>query len=48
MEEYKSEKEKRAMFTYDPGQIAMQGKAKTSLERARLFNQEIRKLIDLQ
>ena len=47
IEDYASEKDKRGIFTYNLGQIAMQGKAKTSLERARLFNQEIHKLINL-
>ena len=45
IEEYKSEKEKRGIFTYELGQIAMQNKAKTSLERARFFNQEIKKML---
>ena len=45
MEEYEFEKEKRGIFTYELGQIAMQGKAKTSLERARFFNQEIKKIL---
>ncbi len=44
IEEYESEKEKRARFTYELGQIAIQGKAKTSLERARFFNQELKKI----
>ena len=47
VEEYKSEKEKRSMFTYELGQIAMQNKAKTSIDRAKFFNQEIRKIINL-
>ena len=47
VEDYKSEKDKRGIFTYELGQIAMQNKAKTSLERAKLFNQEIRKMIKL-
>ena len=42
---YASEKEKRSRFTYNLGEIALQGKAKTSLERARFFNQEIKQLI---
>ena len=46
VEDYKSEKDKRGIFTYELGQIAMQNKAKTSLERAKLFNQEIRKIIN--
>ena len=47
VEDYKSEKDKRGIFTYELGQIAMQNKAKTSLERAKLFNQEIRKIIKI-
>ncbi len=46
IEEYESEKQKRGIFTYELGQIAMQGKAKTSLERAKFFNQEIKKILD--
>lgn len=46
VEDYKSEKDKRGIFTYELGQIAMENKAKTSLERAKLFNQEIRKIIN--
>ena len=46
VEEYESEKDKRARFTYELGQIAIQGKARTSMERARFFNQEIRKIIE--
>lgn len=45
VEEYYYEKEKRTTFTYELGEIAMQNKAQTSLERARLFNQEIRKIL---
>jgi hypothetical protein len=45
IEEYGSEKEKRARFTYGMGEIAIKNKAETSLNRARLFNEEIRKLI---
>jgi uncharacterized protein (UPF0332 family) len=43
--DYSSEKEKRGRFTYQVGEIAMRGKAETSLNRAKLFNEEIRKLI---
>lgn len=46
IEEYESEKEKRARFTYELGQIAIQGKAKTSFERARFFNQELKKILE--
>ncbi len=45
VEDYESEKEKRARFTYELGQIAIKSKAKTSLERARFFNQELRKIL---
>jgi uncharacterized protein (UPF0332 family) len=48
IEEYESEKEKRARFTYELGQIAMQNKARTSLERARFFNQEIKKILEIK
>ncbi len=47
VEEYKSEKDKRGIFTYELGQIAMQNKAETSIKRAKFFNQEIRKMIKL-
>jgi uncharacterized protein (UPF0332 family) len=43
--DYFNEKDKRERFTYEMGEIAMQNKAKTSLDRARFFNQEIRKII---
>jgi hypothetical protein len=46
LDDYRFEKEKRGIFTYEIGQIAMQNKAKTSFERAKSFNQEIRKLIE--
>lgn len=45
MEEYFSEREKRSRFTYEMGEIAMQNKAQTSLDRARRFNETIRKMI---
>lgn len=47
IESYFYEKEKRASFTYEMGAIAMQNKAKTSLERAKRFSEEIRKLIEI-
>jgi uncharacterized protein (UPF0332 family) len=47
IEDYTSEKEKRAKFTYEMGVIALKGKAETSLQRAKRFNEEIRKLIKL-
>lgn len=45
VEDYFNEKEKRGRFTYEMGEIAMQNKAETSLERARKFNEELRKMI---
>lgn len=47
IKDYYNEKEKRGKFTYEMGEIAMQNKAKTSLERARKFNETIRKLIEI-
>lgn len=44
IEDYSNEKYKREIFTYEIGEIAIQNKAKTSLERAKKFNEEIRKL----
>ncbi|MFH1669756.1 MAG: hypothetical protein ABIA62_07555 [Candidatus Woesearchaeota archaeon] len=46
IEEYFFEKDKRARFTYQIEQFAMQNKAKTSLDRAARFNREIRKMIN--
>ncbi len=46
IEEYYYEKRKRAVFTYDMGKIAMENKARTSLERSKRFNEEIRKIIE--
>ena len=45
IDDYFSEKGKRARFTYETGQNAMQNKAETSLKRARLFNEVLRKMI---
>ena len=45
VENYFYEKKKRAALTYETGETAMQRKAMTSLERARTFNQEIRKIM---
>ncbi len=45
MEEYFSEREKRSRFTYEMGEIAMQNKAQTSLDRAKRFNETIRKMM---
>lgn len=44
---YSNEKEKRSKFTYEIGEIAMKAKAETSLERAKKFNEEIRKMLNL-
>lgn len=43
--DYSNEKEKRAKFTYEIGEIAMKNKAETSLNRAKKFNEEIRKIL---
>lgn len=45
IEEYFFEKGKRSTFTYETGTTVIQSKAQTSLERARRFNNEIRKMI---
>lgn len=45
--DYINEKAKRERFTYEIGEIAMQNKAETSLERARKFNEELRKIIEI-
>lgn len=47
IEDYFYEKNKRARFTYEIGTIAMQNKAETSLKRAKRFNEEIRKMIEM-
>jgi len=44
---YSSEKEKRSKFTYEIGEIAMKAKAETSLKRAKIFNEEIRKMLNI-
>ncbi len=46
MEDYFFEKSKRAIFTYKTHELVIQSKAKTSLERAKRFNEEIRKIIE--
>ena len=45
IEEYEHEKEKRATLTYEIGEIAMQNKAKTSLERATRFVEVVRGMV---
>ena len=45
MEDYLYEKEKRSRFTYEMGEIALQNKANTSLERAKRFNESLRKMM---
>jgi uncharacterized protein (UPF0332 family) len=45
MEEYFFEKGKRATFTYKTKETVLKSKAKTSLDRARRFNLELRKII---
>ncbi len=46
IQEYFYEKRKRATFTYETGEHAMENKAKTSLQRAIKFNKEIRGMIN--
>ena len=46
IENYFYERRKREKFTYEMGNIVIQQKAKTSLDRARKFNEEIRKIIE--
>ena len=43
--DYLNEKEKRARFTYETGEIVMKNKAETSLNRAKSFNEEVRKIL---
>ena len=45
IKDYLYEKNKRGEFTYDLGVIAIKAKAKTSLERARVFNEELQKIL---
>ena len=45
VEDYFWEKGKRATFTYKTNEVVIRTKAKTSIERARRFNEEIRKAI---
>lgn len=47
MEDYFFEKRKRGVFTYEMGASAMENKAETSLNRAKRFNEEIRKIIEI-
>lgn len=48
IEDYYYEKQKRSDFTYEMGLTAMLNKAQTSLERARKFNEEIRKIMKIR
>lgn len=45
IEDYFWEKGKRSTFTYNTKEIVIKSKAKTSIERARKFNQEIKQII---
>ena len=45
IEDYFWEKGKRATFTYNTKEMVIKAKAKTSIERAIRFNQEIKKII---
>ncbi len=42
---YFYEKKKRANLTYETGELAIKSKAETSLKRAKIFNEELRKVI---
>lgn len=48
IQEYFYEKRKRAAFTYETGEHAMENKAQTSLKRAIKFTKEIRGMIDVK
>ena len=48
VEDYFHERDKRGKFTYEMGEIAMKNKAHTSLERAKMFNEKIRKMLELK
>ena len=45
IEDYFWEKGKRATFTYNTKETVIKAKAKTSIERAKKFNEEIKKII---
>jgi len=45
IDDYYHEKRKRGRFTYELGITAMRNKARTSLERAKRFNEEVRKMV---
>lgn len=45
IEDYFWEKGKRATFTYKTNEVVIKAKAKTSIERARRFNEELKKVI---
>jgi len=45
IEDYFFEKWKRSSFTYNTKEIVIKAKAKTSIERAKKFNEEIKKII---
>ncbi|MEI6731276.1 MAG: hypothetical protein WCK90_01205 [archaeon] len=47
MDDYFSEREKRSRFTYEMGETALENKASTSLERAKRFNETLRKMIKI-
>jgi len=46
IEDYFWEKGKRANFTYNTKEVVIKAKAKTSIERAKRFNEEIKKIIN--
>jgi len=46
MYDYFSEKKKRGIFTYEMGKFAIESKARTSLERAGKFYEEIMRVVE--
>ncbi len=46
LEDYYNERDKRSHFTYEMGEIILQNKAQTSLDRAKRFNETLRMLLD--
>ncbi len=45
IEDYFWEKGKRSTFTYNTKEVVIKAKAKTSIERAKMFTEEIKKII---
>ena len=47
IEDYSNEKYKRGLYTYEMGINALRNKAQTSLERAKRFSDDLRKILGL-